>query len=111
MRKPEPRAIFDRVLRRRMSRDDAFYKICEASQVFVLIPLIALTEQTIGIMWTAEYGDPEDAKHTANIHAWSPVHNVRKGVEYPSILVTTGDHDTRVVPGHSLKYLAQLQSE
>lgn len=62
-------------------------------------------------MWTAEYGDPEDSEHTAAIHAWSPVHNVKQGVQYPAVLVTTGDHDTRVIPGHSLKYIAQLQCQ
>jgi prolyl oligopeptidase len=47
------------------------------------------------------------------IYATSPLHNVNTDpdVDYPAVLVTTGDHDTRVIPGHSLKYLAELQCE
>ena len=67
--------------------------------------------QTLGRLWTAEYGDPENAEELPTIHSVSPYHNIRSDVEYPAILVTTGDHDTRVIPGHSLKYIAQLQSE
>lgn len=66
----------------------------------------------MGRLWTAEVGDPDDPDHLPFIHSWSPVHNVRPasaGIQYPAMLVTTGDHDTRVVPGHSLKLIAQLQ--
>lgn len=66
--------------------------------------------QTLGRLWTAEYGDPDNQDHLPVIHASSPYHNIQRNVEYPAILVTTGDHDTRVIPGHSLKYIAQLQS-
>jgi prolyl oligopeptidase len=66
--------------------------------------------QTLGRLWTAEYGDPDNKEHLPIIHASSPYHNIQPTLDYPAILVTTGDHDTRVIPGHSLKYIAQLQS-
>lgn len=65
----------------------------------------------MGRLWVAELGDPDNADHISWMHSWSPIHNVTSGVAYPAVLVTTGDHDTRVVPAHSLKYIAQLQSQ
>ncbi len=64
---------------------------------------------TIGWAWTADYGNPEDPESFAWLRAYSPLHNVRTDVTYPPVLVMTGDHDDRVVPGHSLKYTAALQ--
>ena len=66
---------------------------------------------TIGWNWAADYGrsDANEAEFKA-LYAYSPVHNVRPGTKYPSILVTTADHDDRVVPAHSFKYAAALQS-
>jgi prolyl oligopeptidase len=64
---------------------------------------------TIGWAWTADYGDPEDPTAFAWLRTYSPLHNVRTDVSYPPVLVMTGDHDDRVVPGHSLKYAAALQ--
>lgn len=60
-----------------------------------------------------EYGSPEEPETLAILHVNSPLHNVSRdpSVQYPAMLITTGDHDTRVVPGHSLKLLAELQSE
>ena len=62
-----------------------------------------------GTQWVGEYGtsaNPEDYKV---LRAYSPLHNIRKGVQYPPTLITTSDHDDRVMPGHSLKYAATLQ--
>jgi prolyl oligopeptidase len=62
-----------------------------------------------GTQWVGEYGtsaNPEDFKV---LRAYSPLHNIRKGVQYPPTLITTSDHDDRVMPGHSLKYAATLQ--
>ncbi|UUT36648.1 prolyl oligopeptidase family serine peptidase [Microbacterium elymi] len=64
---------------------------------------------TIGWAWISDYGDPDDAEAFAYLRAYSPLHNVQDGVEYPPTLITTGDHDDRVVPGHSLKFAAALQ--
>jgi prolyl oligopeptidase len=64
---------------------------------------------TIGWNWAADYGSSEDADEFAALKAYSPLHNIRKGVKYPATLVTTADHDDRVVPAHSFKYAATLQ--
>lgn len=65
---------------------------------------------TIGWAWVAEYGSSEDPDQFATLHAYSPLHNLRPGICYPPTLVTTGDHDDRVVPGHSFKFAATLQA-
>ena len=65
---------------------------------------------TIGWGWTSDYGSPDDPDQFRTLLAYSPLHNVRPGVAYPPTLVTTGDHDDRVVPGHSFKFAAALQA-
>lgn len=64
---------------------------------------------TIGWAWTGDYGSSDDPEGFRYLHAYSPYHNVRPGTRYPAVLVTTADHDDRVVPGHSYKYAAALQ--
>ena len=64
---------------------------------------------TIGWNWAADYGSSEDADEFAALKAYSPLHNIRKGGKYPATLITTADHDDRVVPAHSFKYAATLQ--
>jgi prolyl oligopeptidase len=65
---------------------------------------------TIGWGWTSDYGSPDDPEQFGWLAAYSPLHNIRVGVSYPPTLVTTGDHDDRVVPGHSFKFAAALQA-
>jgi prolyl oligopeptidase len=65
---------------------------------------------TIGWAWTSDYGSADDAEQFATLRGYSPLHNVRPGTAYPPTLVTTGDHDDRVVPGHSFKFAAALQA-
>ena len=65
---------------------------------------------TIGWAWTSDYGSPDDAEQFRVLHAYSPLHNIRRGARYPATLITTADHDDRVVPGHSFKYAAALQA-
>ncbi len=65
---------------------------------------------TIGWAWTSDYGSAEDPEMFPVLHAYSPYHNLRDGVCYPATLVTTADHDDRVVPGHSFKFTARLQA-
>ena len=66
---------------------------------------------TIGRYWAVDYGTSEDSKEMFEyIYKYSPLHSVKNGVEYPAILVTTADHDDRVVPAHSFKYAATLQN-
>jgi prolyl oligopeptidase len=66
---------------------------------------------TIGWNWAADYGrsDANAAEFNA-LYAYSPIHNVKAGTKYPAILITTADHDDRVVPAHSFKYAAALQA-
>ena len=65
---------------------------------------------TIGWGWTSDYGSPDDPEQFRTLLAYSPLHNVRPGTAYPPTLITTGDHDDRVVPGHSFKFAAALQA-
>lgn len=64
---------------------------------------------TIGWNWIPEYGSSEKEADFKNLYGYSPIHNIKPGVEYPATLVTTADHDDRVVPAHSFKYIATLQ--
>jgi prolyl oligopeptidase len=64
---------------------------------------------TIGWAWTSEYGSPDNPDEFKAIYAYSPLHNIKKGTKYPAVLITTADHDDRVVPAHSFKYAATLQ--
>ncbi|WP_299394134.1 prolyl oligopeptidase family serine peptidase [uncultured Gelidibacter sp.] len=67
---------------------------------------------TSGAGWAYDYGTSEDNKEMFDyLKGYSPVHNVKKGVEYPATMITTGDHDDRVVPAHSFKFAAELQSK
>lgn len=67
---------------------------------------------TAGAGWAYDYGTAEDSKEMFEyLLNYSPVHNVKEGVEYPATLITTGDHDDRVVPAHSFKFAAELQDK
>ena len=66
---------------------------------------------TFGSNWIPEYGDPANEADFKALFAYSPVHNVRRGVKYPPLLVLTADNDERVVPAHAYKVVAAIQNE
>lgn len=66
---------------------------------------------TIGWAWATEYGRSDNEVDFKNLYSYSPLHNLKKGVSYPATLVTTADHDDRVVPAHSFKFAATLQAD
>jgi prolyl oligopeptidase len=64
---------------------------------------------TIGWAWVSDYGSPDKKDEFETLLAYSPLHNLKPGTNYPAVLITTGDHDDRVVPAHSFKYAAEIQ--
>lgn len=85
------------------------------SLVKVALPAVGVLDMlrfhkfTIGWNWIADYGSSDNAAEFEYLYAYSPLHNLKDGVEYPATLITTGDHDDRVVPAHSFKFAARLQ--
>jgi prolyl oligopeptidase len=65
---------------------------------------------TIGWAWKSDYGSSEDPAECEALLAYSPLHNLKPGTRYPATMVTTADHDDRVVPAHSFKFAATLQA-
>ncbi len=74
-----------------------------------VLDMLRFHKFTIGWNWIADYGSAEEPDGFQYLFAYSPLHNLRDGVRYPATLVTTGDHDDRVVPAHSFKFAARLQ--
>ncbi|MBE9080002.1 S9 family peptidase [Romeria aff. gracilis LEGE 07310] len=75
-----------------------------------VMDMLRFNQFTIGWAWESDYGSPQTEAEFAALHAYSPLHNLRPGTAYPATLVTTADHDDRVVPAHSFKYAAALQA-
>ncbi len=75
-----------------------------------VMDMLRFNKFTIGANWMDEYGNPENPDDFKILRAYSPLHNIKPGVRYPPVLITTSDHDDRVVPGHSFKYAATLQA-
>lgn len=66
---------------------------------------------TIGYYWVPDYGSSDDQEQFENLIKYSPLHNIKEGTCYPATIITTADHDDRVVPAHSFKFAAELQSK
>jgi len=75
-----------------------------------VMDMLRFNRWTAGRYWVDDYGYPDREADFNILRAYSPYHNIRSGVRYPATLVTTGDTDDRVVPGHSFKYIAALQA-
>jgi prolyl oligopeptidase len=74
-----------------------------------VMDMLRFQKFTAGRYWTDDYGSSDNPEEFKALYAYSPYHNLRKGTKYPATLVTTADTDDRVVPGHSFKFIAQLQ--
>jgi len=74
-----------------------------------VLDMLRFHKFTIGWGWTSDYGSPDDPREFQALYAYSPYHNLRPGTAYPPTLITTADHDDRVVPAHSFKFAAALQ--
>jgi prolyl oligopeptidase len=75
-----------------------------------VMDMLRFHQFTIGWAWVTEYGSADSADQFPYLYAYSPLHRLRRGAPYPATLVTTADHDDRVVPGHSFKFTAALQA-
>ncbi|MEG5135570.1 MULTISPECIES: prolyl oligopeptidase family serine peptidase [unclassified Microcoleus] len=75
-----------------------------------VLDMLRFHKFTIGHAWVPEYGSAENPAEFPTIHGYSPLHNLKAGTAYPATMITTADHDDRVVPAHSFKFASALQA-
>ena len=88
-------------------RPELFKAVVEQAGV---MDMLRFHKFTIGWNWIADYGSSDNEAEFKALYAYSPIHNVKPGAKYPATLITTADHDDRVVPAHNFKYAAVLQA-
>jgi prolyl oligopeptidase len=76
-----------------------------------VMDMLRFQKFTIGWAWISDFGSSDNPGEFKTLYAYSPLHNLRPGTNYPATLIATSDHDDRVVPGHSFKFAAAMQAD